>query len=76
MNALEWVREGKSMLLPLMDGEITNRDLKFLDKWMRRGRRLVRRELQSIVDDDENVAIVQQVYAILSAAEFYLMLKG
>ena len=75
MTALEWVRDGKALLLPLMDGEITKRDLKFVDKWMRRGRRLLRRELQGIVDDDKNVAIVQQVYAVLSAAEFYLMLR-
>lgn len=75
MTAIEWVREGKELLLPLMDGHVTNRELRIVDKWMRKGRRIARRELNGLLDDPENVNVVRQLYAILSAAEFYLMVR-
>ena len=75
-EALAVIRKIQDKMRPFLDGHIDPGDLKDLNRQLRKVRRLIKRELQAAMNDEDNMDIVYLVWAALSAAELAILTRG
>ena len=74
-EVLKWSRIIKVRVAPLLDGEVTNDDVRDVNRLMRKARRRIKGELQKAVNDPSKMEAIYMLYAALTAAEAAIILS-